>query len=124
MESIVYIATVNRGDKETEKTYVGLTGGQFKTRFTAHQASLRHKSKASSTALSKHIWSLKEKGIEYQIDWEIAASAPAYTPGLGRCLLCLREIYTIMYGGAGASLNSRSEISSTCRHRRKYLLNS
>ena len=122
VESVIYKATVNKGDKETEETYIGLTGGMFKTRYTAHLASFRHRNKASSTTLSNYIWKLKDKGVDTKISWEIVANAPSYHPNIGKCLLCLREKYFIMFGEGEASLNNRSEIASTCRHKNIFFL--
>ena len=121
-ESLVYRATVNRGDIETEESYSGSTAGSFKIRYTGHMASLRHREKSASTTLSKYVWSLKDKGIAYTINWDIVCQAPAYNPAYKRCMLCLMEKHTIMYHRNWASLNSRAEISATCRHKTKFLL--
>ena len=39
----------------------------FKERFNGHQCSMRHRSHRNSTALSKYVWSLKEKNTEFNI---------------------------------------------------------
>ena len=116
-ESLIYKATVDGND-----TYVGLTGGQFKTRFNQHKASFNNKNKEHETKLSKFIWEKKDKGQDPQIKWECITTAPKYNPILGRCILCLREKEQILYHRENASLNCRTEITNTCRHRRKYLL--
>ena len=51
ISSLVYKATMN------SETYIGMTGGTFKTRYSSHKASFRHKEKESDTTLSKYIWS-------------------------------------------------------------------
>ena len=114
--SLVYKATVN------QETYIGMTGGQFKTRYNSHKASFRHRNKESETTLSKYIWSEKDKGNDPEIKWECVTVAPTYTPGLGRCILCLREKEKILYYRKESTLNSRMEITNTCRHRRKFIL--
>ena len=118
-ESVVYKATV-QDEQGGIETYIGLTEGSFKDRFTSHKSSFKLPSKATSTTLSGHIWQLKNSSIEYSITWEILYSAPAYHPAIGRCLLCLKEKQAILY--SGGTLNSRSEISNTCRHKKKYSL--
>ena len=40
--SIVYQATVTRNDTKEEKTYVGHTEGEFKTRYNGHTSSFRN----------------------------------------------------------------------------------
>ena len=115
-ESLVYKATVNT------ETYIGLTGGSFKQRYNGHQSSFRQKHKENETKLSKFIWELKDKGQEPKIQWECVVTAPTYSPNIGRCILCLREKEKILYYKEEATLNSRNEIISNCRHRRKFYL--
>ena len=121
-ESLIYRATVNPNDPKTKETYVGLCGGTFKSRFNQHKSDFNLRSKEKSTTLSQYIWSLKDKGIPYEVKWEKVCKAPTYNPNSKRCLLCLTEKYFILYFKDMASLNTRSEISNTCRHRRKFLL--
>ena len=118
-DSVIYKATVSDEQGGCE-TYIGLTEGTFKDRYTAHKSSFKLASKATSTTLSGHIWDLKNSKIDHNVTWEILHSAPSYHPSIGRCLLCLKEKQAILY--IGGSLNSRSEISNTCRHKRKYSL--
>ena len=117
IESLVYKATVDNGE-----TYTGITGGKFKTRFTAHNASFRHKEKQHETKLSTHVWELKDQGKNPEIKWECLTTAPSYSPAIGRCILCIKEKETILYFREHASLNSRNEIVSICRHRKKFYL--
>ena len=48
--------------------------------------------------------------------------AQPYTPSTKRCNLCTWEKYYITTAEKDNILNSRSELISTCRHRRKFLL--
>ncbi|XP_061775427.1 uncharacterized protein LOC133564911 [Nerophis ophidion] len=120
--SVVYQAKVIRKDINTSNTYVGLTEGAFKTRWNNHNASFRNQTLQNSTELSKHIWNLKDNNVEYSITWQILASSTPYNSGNKRCNLCLKEKLFIIYHPDLSSLNKRSEIISTCRHRRKHLL--
>lgn len=54
-------------------------------------------------------------------DW-ITFSATIYNPVSKKCLLCLKEKYFIMYTRGNSSLNKRSEVYNTCRHRTQSLL--
>ena len=69
IESIVYKATVTY--ENTEKIYIGLSGGSFKDRYRNHMKSFKHGKYANDTELSKHIWQLKRKNTKYEIDWTI-----------------------------------------------------
>jgi hypothetical protein len=57
--SVIYQATVTRDDNRAIQTYVGLTEGKFKLRYSNHISSFSYAHKKSSTELSKYIWSLK-----------------------------------------------------------------
>ena len=75
-----------------------------------------------STTLSSYIWDLKDKNKRYNIKWTAIDRAPRFNPITKKCRLCLKEKYYIIFQPDGAQLNERSELFSTCRHRRKDLL--
>ena len=114
--AVVYKATV-KSDLH-EKSYVGLTGNTFKDRYNSHQYSFRPKSCRKSTELSKYIWDLKDKGINYEIQWEIMRQSNIIMRESGQCNFCLDEKIEILKL-KGSAINKRSEIISTCRHRKK-----
>ena len=58
---VIYQATVTRLDNDKEETYVGLTAGNFKTRFNLHTSNLRNNNRKNSVTLSRHIWDIKDK---------------------------------------------------------------
>ena len=120
MQSIVYQADVKEDTRTS--TYIGLASNTFKERFTNHQSSFKHQNQKESTALSKHIWDLKEQRKAHDICWSIAATAPAYNPNSKTCHLCLMEKTLILTSDHPYPLNKRTELLSKCRHRRKYLL--
>jgi hypothetical protein len=119
-QSIIYQADVTEDTKTS--TYIGLASNTFKERFTNHQSSFKHQNQKESTALSRHIWDLKEQRKQHNISWSIAATAPAYNPKSKTCHLCLMEKTLILTSDHPHSLNKRTELLSKCRHRRKYLL--
>ena len=120
--SVVYQATV-KSDDATE-TYVGLTGNDFKSRYNNHTSTFRDSNKKLSTELSKHIWSLKDKGKNFTIDWKILGKAKTYSNITKKCNLCTLEKFFIICKPNIASLNKRSELINKCRHQNKYLLQS
>lgn len=121
-QSIVYQARVIRVDNGKEETYVGLTAGSFKTRFNNHNYSFRNPTHKNSTELSKHIWKLKDANVQHSIKWKIVKKCRAYSSKSKKCNLCLYEKFIIVCHPNLCTLNSRNELISTCRHRRKYLL--
>ena len=74
------------------------------------------------TSLSTHILELKDKGTDYDVEWDFIDRAPSFNPITRKCRLCLKEKFHIMYSKEGSTLNKRQEIFNTCRHRKQKLL--
>ena len=122
VKSIVYKATVTtKEDSPIIKTYHGMTGGDFKSRFSGHKHDMKNRDKYGTT-LSRHIWRLRDMGIRFEIKWEIKEKAQKYNPGGKDCKLCSAEKYHILMEDDKRSLNVRSELLSKCRHRAKWKL--
>ena len=119
-KGIVYQAQVTSASKT--ETYVGLTATEFKARFRNHQVSFNNETHKNDTELSKHVWQLKNKEQHFSIKWRILAKAKPYSNLTKRCNLCTAEKHFIITKPELATLNRRSELISTCRHRRKFIL--
>jgi predicted GIY-YIG superfamily endonuclease len=117
---VVYQAIVN-SDSEIA-TYVGVTENEFKTRFRNHKSSFTHRKYSNQTELSKHIWKLKDSNRDFNIKWNILGKATSYSNTTKRCNLCLLEKYYIICHPNKSTLNQKSELVNTCRHRAKYKL--
>ena len=122
VSSIVYKATVATEDGNQAMHYFGLCQGTFKKRYSSHLCSFRHERYRSSTELSKYVWQLKEKGTDFAISWSVCQKATPYSSGSKLCQLCLAEKLCIISAEPKSLLNKKTEIVSTCRHRRKFLL--
>jgi hypothetical protein len=120
-DKICQARVVEKLSGQTE-CYVGLTEGEFKTRYNGHTSSFRLPSKRGSTTLSEHIWRLQDAKVEFDIHWKFLKQVSSYSPKSGKCVLCLTEKQFIIYKHDLASLNNRSELSSSCRHKAKFLL--
>ena len=118
---IAYQADVTTED--SEHIYIGVTEGEWKTRYRNHVTSFGHRQYEKSSELSKFIWSLQDKGVDYSIKWSIAAHAHPYRRGTRRCDLCITEKTLIARSRHRGILNKRSEIVSKCRHGNKHTLN-
>ena len=117
---IVYKADViaNKGSH----IYYGASDGEFKSRYNNHTNSFRHRHHGQDTELSKHIWKLQDKGINFNVKWSVAAYASTYRCGSRRCELCLTEKYVTARANHKNLLNKRTNLISKCRHRNKYIL--
>ena len=119
-ESIIYRATITE-ENGTVNTYTGLTCNDFKTRWGAHKHTFKN-IEANQTTLSNFIHDLKNKKTEYNLKWDIMDSAKPFNPVTGICALCTREIFYIAFEPSWATLNMRSEMFSSCRHKARMLL--
>ena len=118
---VVYGAEVTNTATGEKETYTGLTEGTMRDRIAKHEGNCRHRDQPG-TRLSSHVWKLKDEGSPFTISWQILSRASSFNPTSGMCRLCLKEKYLIMFAPATATLNKRSEIFSSCRHRKGKLL--
>ena len=109
---IVYQATITSGKQSN--IYFGSCSTTFKARFINHTSSFRHRSKAASTELSKHVWKLKDSNRPYNITWNVAKHATPFRSRAKACGLCLAEKQQIIQAKSGPLLNKRSELVSKC----------
>ena len=123
VESLVYQANVSCDNTNIIRTYVGLTEGTFKKRWTGHKHSFKNPN-APSTTLSTYVWECKNANLNPKITWSIKARAHAFSSGSKQCDLCLSEKVHILLADPRTTLNKRSEILYKCPHRRKFLLSS
>jgi hypothetical protein len=94
---------VTRTDLQEVETYTGLKDGTLKKRYNVHMFDFRHPDGKRSTTLSKHIWNFKNNNIPYEIEWK---SGPVFS-------------IRLTVSPEGVTLNKRSELYNTCRHRLK-----
>ena len=105
-----------------KKAYIGLTSTSFKTRYATQKSSITNRNKRHQTELSKYIWKLKDEATPYSLKWRIVRHAQPYSPKTNRCNLCLWEKYHIITAKKTAILNLRTELISTCKHKKKFFL--
>ena len=119
---VVYSAKVTETSSGQAETYTGLTKRPFKIRWKEHLRDFEKAENRTSTRLSGHIWNLKDKGLSYNLEWSFIDKAPPFNNSTKVCQLCLKEKYDIMYNSEKSSLNKRSEVFNTCRHRTQGLI--
>ena len=105
-----------------EKLYKGISEPIFKSRFGNHKKSFNRIDYKSDTCLTKEVWKIKELGGTFNVSWRVIRQHPGYNPANGKCALCLNEKLEILEHSGPNLLNKRSEIVSTCPHKRKYML--
>ena len=69
--------------------------------------------------LSKHIWKLHDKNIQYLLKFKHLAKAQAFNSVTNICRPCLTEKYFLTFKSEGANINSKSEFYPACRHKAK-----
>ena len=101
-----------------QETYNGLTDNEFKTRFNLHKSSFKLEHQKSNTSLSEHIWNLKNKKAEDNVEWKMLKQLKPYAPNKKICNLCFEEYFRILM--EKPTLNRRKEIF--CVHKKRFLL--
>ena len=107
---------------KARETYIGLCDTTFKLRYRNHICSFRNERYRNATELSKHVWNLKDQNIKFDIKWRKVKQARSYSNVTKKCNLCLWEKYFIICKPEMSTLNNRNELTSCCRHSRKFLL--
>ena len=85
---LLFIQQENINDK---KYYIGISSTDFKIRYGNHKFSFSHEHQKNQTALSKHYWGLKVKGLTPEIQWSILRRSSIPKSFDSRCNLCLEE---------------------------------
>ena len=121
-QDVVYKCLVT-ADNHPNKVYIGLAEGEWKMRFRNHTKSFKHRKYSTETALSQHVWKLKDLGVTPCLTWSIIKSVKPYSNISKKCSLCLFEKFMIItYETPDELLNKKTELISKCRHENKYLL--
>ena len=118
---------VSKAEVSTNTNYknqFGTSEGEFKSRYKNHTQSFRNISRINDTELSKYLWTLKANGTVYHLKWSIKSYASRQKCGTRRCDLCLTEKMIIALADLKVLLNKRTELTSKCLHRNKFILNS
>ena len=118
-QNVIYRAAVTTTHDNNSEFYTGLTSRTFKRRLYEHRTDSNNAARRTKTALSGHVWDLKDSSRTYNTTWNIMDRAPPYNPITRKCRLCLKEKFYIMYTPHNATLNKRDEIWTPCRNRFK-----
>ena len=116
--NLIYRATVKSNN--SYKIYIGSTGNTFKERFRNHKTTFLNKNKRHSTELANYIWKLKDKNIDFKIEWEILNRTKTKFNYRKGCKLCNLEKIQIDKVNKAVSLNKRNERQSLCIHYHKH----
>ena len=118
-ECFIYKASI---DTPNYRIYYSTCENTFKEHYNNHTCSFRNKSREKNTELSTYVWELKDKDVNFSINWDIAMKSRKYVCGSRKCDLCICEKLPIARGDPYVLLNKRDELVSICRHRNKFTL--
>ena len=118
--ALIYKATVS--SQVGTKHYIGATEQTFKKRYPKHKEALTKRNSKAATSLSTYVWSLKDKGEDPVIRWEIMKKCVPYVCGSRRCDTCLTEKLCILQADPVQCINQNSELMQKCRHSNKFKL--
>ena len=114
----VYLAEVRTGSKLYN--YIGISAPPLRLRVATHLQSL--KTENNQTELSNKCKDIAEKGGRYELTFKLLENKASYTPEAKICQLCNAEKFQIIFSNLENLINSKKEITSTCRHRSKFKL--
>ena len=120
-KNVIYQATITE-ENGKKSTYTGLSSTDFKARLAVHTQTFNDEEGTSQTSLSKFIWKLKRKNVKHEVTWKILDRGATFSPISGKCGLCIKEKFYIMFRPESAGLNSKSEAFSACWHKSSKLL--
>ena len=120
-KDVLYKATCS-AEGEADKEYIGISATEFKDRYNNYTASFRNEDYGQSTTLKSYYWKMVHKGKNPRVSFQILRVVPSFSPERGRCDLCTAEKLAILKADPKKTLNKRSEILATCRHKRKFIL--
>ena len=73
--------------------------------------------------MAAHVWNKKDKGVEVtSTKWEVVKKCQRYGPGQKKCDVCISEKLAIMKDKDSNTLNRRTELMATCRHKKRFKL--
>ena len=125
LKNIIYQANITPETNTknfNKETYIGLTSNSFKARLANHRSSFKNVNKKYSSKLAEYVWKLQENNVKYEIKWNLICRANTFSTVSNTCNLCINEKMYIVYFPEMGSLNSKSELTSNCRHRSNLLL--
>ena len=68
LDNVIYQGIIYpKENVKDRKTYIGISSMKWKSRYANHKFSSSHEHLKNQTALSKHFWSLKNKGLTPEI---------------------------------------------------------
>jgi hypothetical protein len=119
-ESVVYQATVTIKDNTSiihPQTYVGLTEISFKTRLANHKSSFNSFDKRNATELSKYVWELKNRNIDYVINWKLYWNELSLITVLQIDVICVYGRNTLLFVSQKWPFKQTKWVA--CRHNKK-----
>ena len=103
------------------KNYIGIAATTFKERHSNHKSAFNNRG-YQPTTLSTYYWKLKDRGKNPNVSFSTIRVVPSYSPECDRCRLCTAEKIEIMNTDPSLIVNTRKEILSVCRHKKKFML--
>jgi len=90
---VIYRAIVTRNDNDKQEMYIFLTNNRFKPRYAARISSFKSNNRKNAKTLNQYSWTLKNKGITYNMYWKSVAKGKYYWPKQADAFMFEREIH-------------------------------
>ena len=109
----------------SNKGYLELAEGEWKSCFCNHKLSFKNKVYPNKTTLSSYVWHLKSVSVETSnLKWSVLRCISLYSNISKKCLLRLyQKLEIVTYQNQKKLLNKKSDLFCKCRHASKFHLN-
>ena len=102
---------------------MGTSETPFQQRYNNHKKSFKYITYEKDTELSKFIWDLRNRNINYELKWSIIKYTHGYNSVTKSCSFCFYEKLLIRkFHDSSRLINKRSELVSKCRHQKKHIM--
>ena len=120
---VVYKAVINSSNEEINNSFYIGGALEFKKRYSNHLQTFRNKEVEQECSLKDFVWDLKERQIEFTVQWEILKQSRSYRPGDKACSLCVDEKLYVLENSKNNKLINKDILNmEKCRHKNKYLV--
>ena len=104
--------------KQETNTYSRLAATTFYKRHQNHKTNLKDRNHSTKSALSSHVWKLKDCGLVPTLFWKIIDRGKQFSPTSRSCKLCTLERYILTCRPYLHTLNKNKEFGNEWLHRR------
>ena len=123
LKKVVFQATIfPKENVKHKKVYIGISSVRWKLVYNNYIHSFSREHLKHQTALSKHFWKLKNRGLTLKIQWKKLKDIQLLAALMKDVIYAWRKRYKLLYIDPVDLLNQRCDFIARYRHRNKFKL--